>query len=122
MISLCLKQLRWHCIASALLNEQQYYLFFKFLALQLFPFLFCRYCSAMGRGRSNDVTGDELVNALRTLTGLELDTMFEDGGKVDKILPAIERAFRVVDSGGLFKLSAMEDAFKVFDKNHKNKF
>ena len=76
----------------------------------------------MGRGRSNDVTGDELVNALRTLTGLELDTMFEDGGKVDKILPAIERAFRVVDSGGLFKLSAMEDAFKVFDKSHKNKF
>ena len=65
----------------------------------------------MGRGKSSEVSAEQLHHALRTLTGIELDTIVGDRGRIEKILPSLETAFRVLDPAGLFKQSALEEAF-----------
>ena len=80
------------------------------------------FSAAMVRGSSSDATGKQLRQALRTLNGAELDIVAGDKGRLDKVMASVERAFRAVDEGGLFKQSVLEDAFAWFDKSHKHRF
>ena len=84
----------------------------------------------MGRPKFSGVTSDQMLLALHTLTCMEKNTIARDHGRIDKILSAIDAAFRVLDHGRIdkmlswpfFKKPALQKAFSSFDKAHNHKF
>ena len=76
----------------------------------------------MPRGQSSNVSAQELYNALRGLTGEELDRLKESHGSLKGILAVVEKKFRDLDNKGTFKKSALEEAFATFDKKHGKAF
>ena len=77
----------------------------------------------MGRPKFSGVTSDQMLLALHTLTCMEKNTIARDHGRIDKILSAIDAAFRVLDPlRPFFKKTALRKAFSSFDKAYKHKF
>ena len=76
----------------------------------------------MGLGNQNDISGEQLYQALRGLTGEELDRIVQDQGSVDGITQVIETKFRALSQDGLFKKTAIEEAFTTLDKKHTKRF
>ena len=61
-------------------------------------------------------------DALRTLSGKDLDGIEADKGSIAKCTQKMKEALRRVDEGGCFKLSALEEAFLERDNKHRSRF
>ena len=61
-------------------------------------------------------------DALRNLSGLDLDHIEADEGSITKCDQKMEEALRNIDEGGCFKPSALEVAFIELDNKHRGRF
>ena len=77
---------------------------------------------AMPRRSSCDTSASGLYEALRGLTGEEVDSIKNNKGSLSSIIIQIERKFREIDEKATFKRTAIEGAFVQFDKSRHRAF
>ena len=75
----------------------------------------------MGKGRSAEITAEQVLEALRTLPQSVVDTVEEESGDVTNVVTSVEAAFRHLDPTGTIRKTAIEKGLALWDGRHNGR-